>query len=45
MLCYLLFPYTRLLRLDDGSEEPDATTDDYYYPESAYYVETAEDQE
>ena len=42
----LLFPYTRLLRLDNRSQEPDATTEDYYYPEGAYYyMETADDQE
>ena len=41
-----LFPYTRLLRSDDGSQGADATTDDYYYPnEVYYYVETADDQE
>ena len=41
-----LFPYTGLLQLDDGSQEPDATTDNYYYPEGAYYyVEAADDQE
>ena len=31
---------------DGGVQEPDATTDDYYYTEGAYYyVETADDQE
>ena len=41
-----LFSYTRLLRPDDGSQEPDDTTDDYYYPEGAYYnVTTADDLE
>ena len=46
LLCYLFFPYTRLLRPDDESQEPDDATDDYYYPEDAYYyVETADDQE
>ena len=42
----LLFPHTRLLRPNDRSQEPDDTTDDYCYPEGAYYyVETADDQE
>ena len=47
LLCYPFFPHTRLLQLDDGSQEPDATTDEYYYyPEGAYYyVEAADDQE
>ena len=41
-----LFPHTRLLRTDDGSQEPDDTTDDYCYPEGAYYhVTDADDQE
>ena len=44
MLCYLLFPYTRLLRPDDGPQEPDGATDDYYYYlEDAYYYVTAVD--
>ena len=44
LLCYLFFPYTRLLRPDDGSQEPDDATEDYYYPEDAYYyVKTADD--
>ena len=39
-----LFPHTRLLRPDDGSQEPDDTIDDYYYLEDAYYyVKTADD--
>ena len=38
-----LFPHTRLLRPDDGSQEPDDTTDDYCYPEGAYYYVTAAD--
>ena len=34
------------MRSDDGPQEPDATTDEYYHPEGAYYyVETADDQE
>ena len=46
LLCYLFFPHTRLLRPDDGSQEPNDATDDYYYPEDAYYyVKTADDQE
>ena len=43
MLCYLFFPYTRLLRPGDESREPDDTTDDYYYLEGAYYYMTAAD--
>ena len=41
----LLF-YTRLLRPDDGAQEPDATIDDdyYYYSGGAYYyVQPADD--
>ena len=36
-----------LLQPDGGSQEPDATPDDYYYyPEGAYYyMEPADDQE
>ena len=46
MLCYALFLYTILLRLDDRSQEPDATFDDYYYPEGAYYhMADTDDQE
>ena len=31
---------------DGGAQDPDATTDDYYYPEGAYYyMETADGQE
>ena len=31
---------------DGGVQEPDATLDDCYYPDRAYYyVETADDQE
>ena len=38
------FRHTRLLRPDDGAQEPDDATDDYYYPEDAYYyVKTADD--
>jgi hypothetical protein len=34
------------MRSDDGSQEPDATADDYYYPECAYYyVEATDDHE
>ena len=30
----------------DGSQEPDDATEDYYYPEDAYYyVKTADDLE
>ena len=33
-------------QLDGGVQEPDATTDDYYNPEGAYYyMEAADDQE
>ena len=36
--------YTRLLRPDDGAQEPDATVDDVYYPGGAYYyVQAADD--
>ena len=28
---------------DDGCQEPDDTTDDYYYPEGGYYNVTAAD--
>ena len=28
---------TRLLRPDDGAQDPDATVDDDYYPGGAYY--------
>ena len=35
-----------LLQPDGGVQEPDATFDDCYYPEGAYYyVKTADDQE
>ena len=35
-----------LLQPDGGVQEPDATFDDYCYPEGAYYyVEAADDQE
>ena len=40
--------YTRLLRLDVGAQEPDATVDDdYYYSGGAYYYvqPTDDDQE
>ena len=37
------FPPTRLLRPDDGSQEPDDATDDYYYPEGSYYYVMAVD--
>ena len=39
--------FTRLLRPDDGAQDPGATfDDDYYYTESAYYyMEAAYDQE
>ena len=42
LLCYPLFPLPssfRLMQLDGGSLEPDATADEYYY------MEAAEDQE
>ena len=38
-----LFPHTRLLQPDDESQEPDETTEDYCYPEGAYYYVTAAD--
>ena len=38
--------YTRLLRLDDGAQEPDATVvDDYYYTRGAYYYVQATDDD
>ena len=39
--------YTRLLRLDVGAQEPDATVDDdYYYSGGAYYyVQPADDDQ
>ena len=39
--------YTRLLRPDDGDQEPDATVDDdYYYSGGAYYyVQPADDDQ
>ena len=43
MLCYFFFPHTRLLRPDDGSQELDDATDDYCYPEGAYYYVMAAD--
>ena len=42
------FPHTRLLRPDDGAQEPDATVDDdsYYIGGAYYYVLPADnDQE
>ena len=37
---------TRLLRPDDGAQEPDATVDDDYYPGGAYYyVQPADDDQ
>ena len=49
LLCSPFFPLLSsfwLLQLDGGSQEPDATPDDYYYHEGAYYyVEAANDQE
>ena len=40
-------PYTRLLRLDDGAQEPDATVDDdsYYTGGAYYYVQPADDDQ
>ena len=38
--------FTRLLRPDVGAQESDATFDDSYYTEGAYYyVQAADDQE
>ena len=39
LLCSPFSPfYTRVLRPDDGVQEPDATVDDdYYYSGGAYY--------
>ena len=40
------FFFFRLMQPDVGAQESDATTDDYYNPEGAYYyMETADDQE
>ena len=39
-----LFPYTRVLRSDDGAQEPADPANDYYYPDGGYYyVETTND--
>ena len=35
------FPPYPNVATDDGSQEPDDTIDDYYYPEGAYYNMTA----
>ena len=44
-----MFPLSssfRLMQPDVGAQELDDATDDYYYPEDAYYyVKTADDQE
>ena len=41
-----LFHSSRMTQPDDRVQEPDATIDDYYYPEGAYYyAETADDEE
>ena len=40
-----LFPPTRLLRSDDGVPETADPTDDYYYPDGAYYYMETDDQE
>ena len=38
--------YTRLLRPDDGVQEPDATVDDDYYTgDVCYYVQAADDDQ
>ena len=42
------FPfYTRLLQLDAGAQEPDATVDDnsYYKGGASYYVQAADDDQ
>ena len=40
-----LFPHTRLLRPNDGAQEAAIPTDDYYYPDGAYYYVETDDQE
>ena len=41
-----LFHSSRMTQPDGKVQEPDVTTDDYYYTEGAYYdVEAADDQE
>ena len=38
------FHSSRMTQPDNGVQEPDVSTDDYYYTEGAYYyVETADD--
>ena len=38
--------YTRLLRPDDGAQEPDTTVDDDYYSGGAYYyMQPADDDQ
>ena len=39
--------YIRLLQLDDGAQEPDATVDDdsYYTGGAYYYVQAADDDQ
>lgn len=41
-----LYASTRLLRSDDGVQEPADHANDYYYTDGAYYyLETTDDQE
>ena len=46
-VCFaFFFPHTHLMQPDDGAPETTATTEDYYYPEGAYYhVTDIHDQE
>ena len=37
--------YIRLMRPDDGAQEPDATVDDDYYTGGAYYYVQAADED
>ena len=49
LLCspfFTSFHSSRMLQPDGGAQDPDATADDYYCPEGAYYYVTdADDQE
>ena len=43
----VLFPHTHLMKSDDGAQEPDATTGDYYHeiPGGFYFYIEPADQE
>ena len=47
MLSYFFFPFSWLLRSNDGVQEPDATVDDdsYYTGGAYYYVQPADDDQ